>query len=234
MRHGKRFNKLGRPASHRRAMLRNMVTSLFAHREIKTTLAKAKEARKVAERLIRYAVSSTLADKRRIISFLMDRKVAHELIRLGKNEFSNRPAGGYVAIYRLGYRKGDGAEMALLKLLVEEREKKKRKRKRKKAPEQVEVIERAEEKAPVETPVEVEDTLGAEAEEIDVSTEAEAKEQEEIQQETEAEPPQGTAETEAELKSTAENTSETEQKEEQENTTDEPEDDRTQGNSQSA
>jgi len=127
MRHGKKFNKLGLPRSHRVAMLRNLVTSLFQHKEIKTISSRAKEARKIADRMVRYSISGTLADKRRIIEYLKSRDVAHELIKLGKDVFSKREKGGYTAIYHLGHRAGDGAEMALLKLIMEARVKKGRK-----------------------------------------------------------------------------------------------------------
>ncbi len=154
MRHRKKVKKLCRPADHRRAMLRNMVTSLFAHHTITTTVAKAKAARQVAERLIRYAISGTLADKRRIITYLRDRRVAHDLIRLGREKFADRPRGGYTAVYRLGPRKGDGAQMAILKLLVEPLERKRRRRRAAaEAPEVIEAVEAAPAQKPQEAPV---------------------------------------------------------------------------------
>jgi len=129
MRHGKKIRKLSRIAGHRRAMLRNLATSIFQYQTIKTTVPRAKEVRKVVERLIKYSIGGTLADKRRIISYLTNRSVAHELIKMGKENFANRAKGGYTAIYHIAKpRAGDGSEMVLLKILKEAREKK-RKRK---------------------------------------------------------------------------------------------------------
>jgi large subunit ribosomal protein L17 len=131
MRHRKRIDKLSRPADHRKAMLRNIVTSLFERYSVQTTVSKAKAARKVADRLITYSISGTLADKRRIISYIKNRDVAHKVIKLGQDNFSNRSPGGYTAVYNIGWRKGDGAKIVLLQLLVEEIEGKKRKKRAK-------------------------------------------------------------------------------------------------------
>ena len=211
MRHRKKVKKLSRTASHRRAMLRNMLTSLFKHETITTTVAKAKAARQVAERLIKYAISGTLADKRRIIAYLKDRDTAHKLIRLGKEKFADRPRGGYTAIYRLGFRKGDGAELALLKLLVEPKEKKRRK----KRPEEVEeakVIEAAEEEEfevfkEEEFEEELAEEAGIVAEEEETEEEAGivAEETEEKEEATaEEKPTEGEAEESSAEKSTEE------------------------------
>ncbi len=96
--------------------------------------------------MIRYSISGTLADKRRIISYLRDRKVSHELIKLGKEKFAESPRGGYTAIYRVAPRKGDGAPMALLKILVD---RKPMETKKSKAPkhEVIEAVESAPEPA---------------------------------------------------------------------------------------
>jgi len=131
MRHRKRIDKLSRPADLRKAMLRNIVTSLFERYSVQTTVSKAKAARKVADRLITYSISGTLADKRRIISYIKNRDVAHKVIKLGQDNFSNRSPGGYTAVYNIGWRKGDGARIVLLQLLVEEIEGKKRKKRAK-------------------------------------------------------------------------------------------------------
>lgn len=178
MRHGKRFNKLGRPANHRQSMLRNMVTSLFAHKVLKTTDSKAKEARRIAERLIKYSISGTLADKRRIIFYLKNRDVAHELIRMGQDNFASRPRGGYTAIYRLGSRKGDGARMVLLKLIVETAAKKEVKRKRK--PTEAKIIEAVEAPIPAteKTPQKKAEKTTEEIEAGEIETEAISEEEE--------------------------------------------------------
>ena len=125
MRHNVKGRKLGRNASHRRAMMRNMVTNLFRNGSIKTTVAKAKETRPYAEKLITRAISGNLADKRALIEFLNDRAVAHHLINDIAKDFEGRK-GGYLRIIKLGPRLGDGAEMAILELVVEEHEKKKK------------------------------------------------------------------------------------------------------------
>jgi large subunit ribosomal protein L17 len=125
MRHNVKGRKLGRNASHRRAMMRNMVTNLFRNGSIKTTVAKAKETRPCAEKLITRAISGNLADKRALIEFLNDRTVAHHLINDIAKDFEGRK-GGYLRIIKLGPRLGDGAEMAILELVVEEHEKKKK------------------------------------------------------------------------------------------------------------
>ena len=132
MRHRKAIRKIGKPTAHRKALLRNLVTSFFQNEKVITTKARAKAAQQVAERLIRYSISGTLEDKRRIISYLKNRETAHKLIKLGAEKFANVPRGGRTAVYKLGYRKGDGAEMAVLSLLLEPIEKKKKKKRAKK------------------------------------------------------------------------------------------------------
>lgn len=153
MRHRNKTKKLSRPADHRNAMLRNIITSLFTHKKVKTTLPRAKAARQIAERLISYSISGTLEDKRRIIAYLKDRDTAHELIRLGKEKFAEKETrGGYVSIYHAGVRKGDGAPMAVMQLLVEMEKKKKLKKKKaeQKSEEVIKIGEKTKEKQPVE------------------------------------------------------------------------------------
>lgn len=143
MRHNKSGRKLGRNATHKKAMLKNMATSLFQYGSIRTTLAKAKEVRPYAEKLITRAIDASLSDKRLIISKLADRSVAHHLI----NEiapFMEDRKGGYLRIIKLGPRQGDGAEMAIIEIVSEEIEKKERRRRKKKKAE--EAPEKAESK----------------------------------------------------------------------------------------
>lgn len=115
MRHGDRVKKLGRKKAHRLALLRNLCRALFIFEKIKTTLPKAKETRKLAERLINFAKENTLSAKRLIYRFIPD----HKLVKIVCDEiapkFANRH-GGYTRIFRLGPRLGDGAEMAILEL----------------------------------------------------------------------------------------------------------------------
>ncbi|KPK63849.1 hypothetical protein AMJ83_05215 [candidate division WOR_3 bacterium SM23_42] len=116
MRHGDRVKKLGRTREHRQALLKNLCRSLFIFEKIKTTMPKAKAARKMAERLIEFAKRNDLAAKRQIYRFVPD----HKLVKIICNEigpkFANR-SGGYTRMYRMGPRLGDGAEMAILELV---------------------------------------------------------------------------------------------------------------------
>jgi len=115
MRHRKKTRKLGRDAEHRKAMLRNQVISLLMHGRIETTLAKAKETRKVAERMITLGKRGDLHARRLARQFLVDRKVTNYLFDKIAPLFKDVP-GGYTRIYRLGVRRGDGAQMAILEL----------------------------------------------------------------------------------------------------------------------
>ncbi len=116
MRHGKKVKKLGRKKAHRLALLRNLCRALFIFEKIKTTLPKAKEARRLAEHLIEYAKKNTVATKRFIYRFIPDHKLVKILCDEIAPKFANRQ-GGYTRIYRLGPRLGDGAEMAILELI---------------------------------------------------------------------------------------------------------------------
>jgi len=116
MRHGDRVKKLGRKKEHRQMLLRNLCRSLFIHEKIRTTIGKAKEARRLADHLIEYAKSNDLAAKRTIYRFIPD----HKLVKIICDEIGPRftqRQGGYTRIYRLGPRLGDGAEMAILELV---------------------------------------------------------------------------------------------------------------------
>ena len=129
MRHRLKKNKLNRTTSHRKAMLKNMVASLFEHKQIKTTHAKAKEARKLAERLITFAKKGDLAARRRVLRFIPNKALVRELFDEIAPVYSERN-GGYTRVLKLGYREGDGADMSVLelvdftKIVVEKKEKK--------------------------------------------------------------------------------------------------------------
>lgn len=115
MRHRKKTKKLGRDHEHRKAMLRNQVISLFLHGKIKTTLAKAKETRRWAERLITLSKEDTVHARRIARRFLVDRKITNHLFdKIGP--LFKGIEGGYTRIYRLGQRRGDGAELAIIEL----------------------------------------------------------------------------------------------------------------------
>lgn len=132
MRHHKTGRKLGRDSSHRRAMFRNMVTSLFRHEQLVTTDAKAKEIRPLAEKMITLAKRGDLHARRQALSFIQDKAVTHRLFEDIKERYLKRQ-GGYVRILKKGNRKGDGAPLSVIQLLPPDEEKKKGKRKAKAA-----------------------------------------------------------------------------------------------------
>ena len=116
MRHGKKFNHLGRTASHRSAMLANMATSLIKHKRITTTLAKAKALRKYVEPLITKSKNDTTHSRRTVFSYLQDKEAITILFREISEKVANRP-GGYTRIIKLENRLGDNAEMAFIELV---------------------------------------------------------------------------------------------------------------------
>ena len=116
MRHRKKGRNLSRTASHRRAVLRNLATSLFLHERIETTEAKAKELRPYAERLISRARKNDLHSRRLVARKIADREVLGKLFSDIAPRYAERP-GGYTRILKLGHRKGDAAEMALIELV---------------------------------------------------------------------------------------------------------------------
>jgi len=118
MRHRAKGRQLSRTASHKKAMLANMATSLFRHDRIETTEAKAKELRPYAERLITLARRGGLHARRLAEARLKDRAVAQRLFKELGPRFAAR-AGGYTRIIKLGHRVGDGADIARIELLGE-------------------------------------------------------------------------------------------------------------------
>jgi large subunit ribosomal protein L17 len=116
MRHRKSGRKLGRPTAHRRAMMSNLATSLFDNERITTTLPKAKELRSFAERLITRAKKDSLHSRRLVARVVHDKDVLRKLFDQLSPRYADRP-GGYTRIYKLGYRKGDSAEMAVIELV---------------------------------------------------------------------------------------------------------------------
>jgi len=115
MRHRKKGRSLGRFPSHKKAMLRNMATSLFRHERIRTTEAKAKELRPFAERLITLAGEDDVHHRRRVRRHVPDREILGKLFDEIGPRYRERP-GGYTRILKLGARKGDGAEMVFIEL----------------------------------------------------------------------------------------------------------------------
>lgn len=118
MRHMKAGRKLGRTSSHRKALFRNMVTSLFEHEQVKTTDAKAKEVRRVAEKLITLGKRGDLASRRHALAYVRDKGVVHKLFTEIAPRFEGRP-GGYTRIMKLGNRRGDNAPISVLELVQE-------------------------------------------------------------------------------------------------------------------
>ena len=116
MRHRKAHRKLGRTASHRKALLENLAATLLVHKHIRTTLAKAKELRSTVERLITFAKRGTLADRRQVLRAIQDKKIVRSLFTELAPTYQNRN-GGYTRFIKLGRRRGDGAEMAIIELV---------------------------------------------------------------------------------------------------------------------
>ena len=116
MRHGKKFNHLGRQTAHRKAMLANMACSLIEHKRINTTVAKAKSLRVFVEPLITKSKSDTTHNRRVVFSYLRDKYAVTELFKEISVKIADRP-GGYVRIIKLGNRQGDNAPMAMVELV---------------------------------------------------------------------------------------------------------------------
>jgi len=129
VRHGDKVKKLGRKREHRVALLRNLIAALIRYERIRTTVAKAKETRRLAERVVRQAISGTLADRRQVAKFISDKKLLHKLFAEIAPRLADRQ-GGYTRIYRLGHRPGDSAEVALLEFVVRSEKEKSPKEKR--------------------------------------------------------------------------------------------------------
>lgn len=132
MKHRLGFNKLERKAGHRKALYRTMVTALFRYERIKTTQAKAREIRKVAEKMITRAREDSVHNRRIIARKIGDKKVLSKLFLNIAPRFSERP-GGYTRIMKLGRRYGDASEMVLLELVEREKVEKKKEKKTKEA-----------------------------------------------------------------------------------------------------
>ncbi len=116
MRHNKKFNHLGRTASHRKAMLANMAISLIMHKRITTTVAKAKELKKYVEPLITRSKDDTTNSRRVVFSYLQNKYAVTELFKVISPRVGDRP-GGYTRIIKLGTRQGDAAPIAFIELV---------------------------------------------------------------------------------------------------------------------
>ena len=116
MRHGKKFNHLGRTASHRRALLSNLAIALITHKRINTTVAKAKALQTYVEPLLTKSKTDDTNNRRVVFSYLQDKEAVTELFRTVAPKIANRP-GGYTRIIKLGNRLGDNADMAMIELV---------------------------------------------------------------------------------------------------------------------
>lgn len=116
MRHGKKFNHLGRTTSHRRAMLANMACSLIEHKRINTTVAKAKALRVYVEPLLTKSKEDTTLNRRTVFAYLQSKEAITELFRTVAPKIADRP-GGYTRIIKTGFRLGDAADMAMIELV---------------------------------------------------------------------------------------------------------------------
>lgn len=132
MRHRKSGLKLSRTSSHRDAMFRNMVTSLFKHQRIRTTDVKAKELRRWADNLITLAKRGDLHARRQALSIVREKEVVHKLFAEAAEHYGDR-SGGYTRVIKLGRRPGDAAPISLIELVLSVDDKKKKVKKKKKA-----------------------------------------------------------------------------------------------------
>ena len=111
--------QLGRPTAHRKAMLRGMVTLLLENGQVETTLTRAKEVRSIAEKMITLGKKNTLASRRAALAYITKEDVVTKLFNEIAPKYANRQ-GGYTQIFKIGARRGDAAEMAIVRLIDEE------------------------------------------------------------------------------------------------------------------
>ncbi|MBM2826121.1 MAG: ribosomal protein [Dehalococcoidia bacterium] len=116
MRHGISGRKLSRPTGHRMSLYRNLVTDLLKHERIRTTEAKAKEARGMAEKMVTLGKRGDLHARRQALAFVRDRDTVEKVFSVQSQRYSERQ-GGYTRISKLGHRLGDGAPMVQLELM---------------------------------------------------------------------------------------------------------------------
>lgn len=129
MRHRKAGRKLGRTSSHRKAMMRNLVTSLLEHEKITTTDAKAKELRGVADKMITLGKRGTLHARRQALSFIRNDRVTAKVFEELSPRYAER-AGGYTRVVKVGNREGDDALLSMIELMPAEEKKKSIKKKK--------------------------------------------------------------------------------------------------------
>ncbi|HCQ72534.1 MAG TPA: 50S ribosomal protein L17 [Rikenellaceae bacterium] len=116
MRHNKAINHLGRKSGHRKALLANMATSLILHKRITTTVAKAKALKSYVEPLVTKSKEDTTHSRRTVFSYLKNKEAVKELFGVISAKVADRP-GGYTRVLHMGFRQGDGADMALIEFV---------------------------------------------------------------------------------------------------------------------
>ena len=172
MRHGKAHRKFSRTPAHRRAMFRNMATSLLQHERVETTIHKAKDLRPVAEKIISLGCEDSLHNRRQALSYLKSKEMVHKLFAEIGPRFKERP-GGYTRITRTRIRNGDAAEMAVIELVQEDLKPAKKKKKKASAPKKKAAAKKADAKPKAEKAAKesTEDAAEAAAEEAPKSSE---------------------------------------------------------------
>lgn len=141
MRHRKVSRKLGRDTEHHKAILRNLVTDLLKHGKIITTLAKAKELRRVADKMITLAKKGDLSSRRRALAFIRDKGIVRKLFSELREKYLDR-SGGYTRVIKIGPRRGDASFMAMVELVEEKITTKKSTRKKERLKKILEFIEK--------------------------------------------------------------------------------------------
>jgi len=198
MRHRKAGLKLNRTSSHRKAMFRNMVTSLFKHERIRTTDVKAKELRRWADNLITLAKRGDLHARRQALAIIREKAVVHKLFEEAAKRYGS-VAGGYTRIVKLGRRKGDAAPISLIELITPEPAKKKKKKA--KAP--VAKKPTPAKKVVVEEDVKEKEKVAADEEAVEEKVAAPDKEEVKVAEEAAEEKPEKSAEEQAQVEEKA-------------------------------
>ncbi len=188
MRHRSAGVKLNRTSSHRKAMFRNMVTSLFKYERIRTTDAKAKEIRRWADKLVTLAKRGDLHARRQALAIIREKDVVHKLFAEAPERFG-QVSGGYTRVVKVGFRPGDAAPISMVELVTPEVKKKKarRKKKAKKAaapgaatPQATTVEDKADASPPADAEVKTTDDTVAPADEAAAEAPAASEPQEEV------------------------------------------------------
>lgn len=204
MRHKKAGKQLSRNTSHRRALLRNIVTSLFKHEQIETTDAKAKSLRPIAEKMITLAKRGDLHARRQVLSYLQDKAVTHKLFDELKDQFLDRQ-GGYVRIVKKGIRKGDAAPISIVQLIPKDEERKSDKKKPKKLKKSKSVAPKPEKEVDVKKKDEVSEEAQDEKAPDTTETVAEIEEKKAVAEEAQDETPAEEMESQEEDSESSEN-----------------------------